>query len=148
MIHALRTLALLTTIAALGCGSDEDPPLTVDAAVGPDGAVAIDAAPAIDAVPGPDADPSLEPSLTAAPCDAPAAMIEYYSCAFFIGGGELRVGDVVEFVGCAGHTVRSAAGVTLTTTSGSSCYRVTTPGTLSYACQQHPANSGSIVVAP
>lgn len=143
---ALHLLVAVTSIAALGCGSDDDPPLTVDAAVGPDGAVATDAA--IDAVPGPDADPSLEPTLLEVPCGAPAAMIEYYSCAFFIGGGSLRVGDEVQFVGCEGHTVRSATGRTLIDQLGPICYRATSPGTLTYACQQHPDNSGSITVAP
>jgi hypothetical protein len=143
---AACALLAVTTITAAACGADEDPPATVDAAVGPDGAAGVDAA--IDAVPGPDADPSLEPTFTEVPCDAPIAMIEYYSCAFFIGGGNLRVGEVVQFVGCEGHTVRSATGLTLATSPLPVCYLATSPGTLTYTCQQHPDNNGSIVVAP
>lgn len=144
---AVRTLLALTTIATIGCGADDDPSLAVDAA-GSDDAVVVDAALAIDAAPGPDADPGLEPTLLEVPCGTPAAMIEYYSCAFFIGGGSLRVGDEIQFVGCEGHTVRSATGRTLIDQLGPICYRATSPGTLTYACQQHPGNSGAITVAP
>ncbi|MEZ4399816.1 MAG: hypothetical protein R3B06_07345 [Kofleriaceae bacterium] len=143
----------MVTLAA--CGG-ADAPAVVDAGPARDGAGATDAAPltdatlATDAPQGPDADVRGEPTLAEEPCgaSAPAVTIEYYSCGFFIGGGDLRIDDVVQFIGCPGHAVRAGSGRTLTEAYEPRCYRATTAGTLTYACAQHPANAGSVVVTP
>jgi hypothetical protein len=141
-------LAAITTAA---CGSDDTSTPALDAAADVDSrVVGPDAAVGPDATPGPDAMPGVDPTFAVVPCAgaSTAASVEYYSCGFFIGGGSVPVGAIVQFFGCDGHTVKSGAGATLITTFGPVCLRMTGPGTLNYACEQHPAHAGSITVTP
>jgi hypothetical protein len=143
-----RTQSSMCLIVILGmslaaCGAASEKKSAPDAAIGG----GVDARPAtVDAAPQPT---GTDPLMTEVPCGPDVAVtVEYYSCAFFIGGGDVKLGQTVQFTGCQGHEVKSGGGKNLTPGDLPVCYKMTSVGKLDYGCVQHPNNKGQVNVTP